>query len=83
MVAGGYTLSVCVCTCGVQRNQEDAGDASKHKKRLGRERGQEQRTAQQLKRRRRVGLGTWKGPIDGDRFLLFEGTRRPKTHPKT
>ncbi|EFX68246.1 hypothetical protein DAPPUDRAFT_260387 [Daphnia pulex] len=46
--------ALSVFTCGVQRNQDDAGDATEHKKRLGRE--AESSTAQQLKRKR-VELG--------------------------
>jgi hypothetical protein len=71
-----------VCTCGVQRNQEDAGDASEHKKRLGRERGQEQRTAQQLKRRRRVGLGTWRERSMAIDFCCLKGPEDRKRTPR-
>ncbi len=73
--------ALSVFTCGVQRNQDDAGDATEHKKRLGRE--AESNTAQQLKRRR-VGLGdvTWRDRSMAINFCCLKGKGDQKRTPR-
>jgi hypothetical protein len=82
MVAGGYTLSLSVCVLAVYSGIKRTPGTPLNTRRGSGEREAKSSTAQQLKRRRRVGLGTWRERSMAIDFCCLKGPEDRKRTPR-